>query len=71
MSQKNSAPCRKNLTVDIKLWYSEIDCNWHGTLLGYEDTSHLHSIKSDTVKGVLTQCQERISAMMEHEAKSN
>ena len=68
MSMKNSAPCKKNLTVDIKLWFSDIDQHWHGTVLGYEDAAHLHSIKATTVKEVCLILEGKIASMMQEEA---
>ena len=74
MSTRNSTSCRRNLNLDIKMWYSDIDCQWHYTLLGYEDSSTLHSNKADTVKQALASIEHRIAKLMEeeaHEVQSN
>ena len=56
------------------MWYSDIDCQWHYTLLGYEDSSTLHTNKADTVKQALASIEHRIAKLMEeeaHEVQSN
>jgi transcriptional antiterminator Rof (Rho-off) len=56
------------------MWYSDIDCQWHYTLLAYEDGSTLHSNKADTVKQALAKIEHRIAKLMEeeaHEVQSN
>ena len=68
MSMKNLASCRRNLNLDIKMWYSDIDCNWHYTLLAYEDGSTLHSSKSVTLKGALSSIESSIASLMAKEA---
>jgi len=68
MSMRNSATCRRNLTVDIKLWFSDIDCQWHYTLLAYEDGSTLHSGKADTYSKALAAIDYRIAKLMAEEA---
>lgn len=68
MSTRNLAPCRRNLNLDIKMWYSDIDCQWHYTLLAYEDGSTLHSSKADTVKQALESIERRVARLMEEEA---
>lgn len=50
------------------MWYSDIDCNWHYTLLAYEDGSTLHSSKSDTLKGALSSIESSIASLMAKEA---
>ena len=74
MSMRNLVPCRRNLNLDVKLWYSDIDCKWHFTLLAYEDGTTLHSNKADTVKEALALIELRIAKLMEeeaHEVQSN
>ena len=69
MSQKNSTPSRKNLTVDIKMWYSEHDHTSHWTLFGYEDHSYIHSSRAYTVKESMEIIQKQIASMMEVEGR--
>jgi transcriptional antiterminator Rof (Rho-off) len=68
MSTKNSVQCRRNLTVDIKLWFSEIDCLWHYTLLAFEDGNTLHSSTADTYSQALSNVEYRIAKLMAEEA---
>lgn len=68
MFQMNSLQCRRNLTVDVKLWRSDHDCKWHYTLLAYEDGTTLHSSAKVTLKEALTAIEERIYTLMQEEA---
>ena len=68
MSMKNSEQCRKNLTVDLKLWYAEHDHMWHGNLIGYEDATCLHSIKASSVREICDILEGKIASMMQEEA---
>lgn len=68
MSMKSLQKCRKNLTVDIKLWYSEIDCYWHWSVINYENVTKIHSNKSIDVHAALVEIEEYIAAQMKEEA---
>jgi len=69
MYQMNSLKCRRNLTVDVKLWRSDHDCKWHYTLLAYEDGTTLHSSAKTTLNEALNAIEERIYSLMQEEAR--
>ena len=68
MSTKNLTKCRRNLNLDIKMWYSDIDCQWHYTLLAFEDGSTLHSSTADSYSLALASIEYRIAKLMAEEA---
>jgi hypothetical protein len=74
MSQKSLQKCRKNLTVDVKMWYSDIDCYWHWTVFSYEEVTKIHSNKSIDVHSAMVSIENYIASCMleeSNEVKSN
>lgn len=67
MSVKSLQQCRKNLTVDVKMWYSEIDCYWHWTVVSYEDVTKIHSNKSIDVHSAMASIEKFIASRMHEE----
>ena len=60
MSTNNSAKCRKNLNLDIKLWFSPIMNEYHWTLITYE--TDMNAGTAPTVEKAL----EDVHATIEH-----
>jgi hypothetical protein len=68
MLTTNLQQCRRNLTIDIKLWFSDIDNVWHYSLLAFEDGSTLHSSTADSYSIALANIEYRIAKLMAEEA---
>lgn len=67
MLLKNLQKCRKNLTIDVKMWYSEIDCYWHWTVVSCEDVTKIHSNKSIDVHSAMVSIENFIASRMHEE----
>lgn len=68
MLTKNSPKCRRNLTLDIKLWFSDIDNVWHYSLLAFEDGNTLHSSTANSYSLALAAIEYKIAKLMAEEA---
>ena len=65
MSENNSKRCRQNLNLDIKLWYNEIDCLFHWTLISHEQ--HFKVGKCATVSQCLYEIEHYTEVIMHEE----
>jgi hypothetical protein len=65
MYANNSKKCRQNLNLDIKIWYSEIDCLFHWTLITHEQ--HFYVGKCSTVAQCLYDIELKTDIIMHEE----
>ncbi len=65
MSETNSAKCRQNLNLDIKLWFSPIMNEYHWTLITYE--TDMHAGTAPSVEKALADVNTTIEHVMAQE----